>query len=184
MHLQIIWCITYNVVWGLALHFSTTVTKRPTAGGFNDVDHPAVTFCPNDQQAPSPVPLPPLEALHFHGRQQLKAPIRHLVYHMRCGVGSRLAPLHLATAITKHPHVMDAFNCVASGAGSDHGEIFNLLTSDFSLDSTLVKPLAGKQLEAPQIVCCITYRTVWSSTWHLATAITKHYYLLYKPVGP
>jgi hypothetical protein len=27
MHLQIIWCITYNVVWGLALHFFTTVTK-------------------------------------------------------------------------------------------------------------------------------------------------------------
>jgi hypothetical protein len=61
MHLQIIWCITYNVVWGLALHFFTTVTKRPTAGGYNDADHPAVTFCPINQQAPSPVPLPPLE---------------------------------------------------------------------------------------------------------------------------
>ena len=64
--------------------------------------------------------LPPLEALHFHGRQQLRAPIRHLVYHLQCGVGSQLASLHLAIAITKHPPVMNTFNCVASSAGSDH----------------------------------------------------------------
>jgi hypothetical protein len=34
--------------------------------------------------------------------------------------------LHLATAITKHPQLIVTLNCVASGASSDHGGMWNL----------------------------------------------------------